>query len=147
MKTAICLLPLCALVVLSLACGGIGIKPPVTLPVAGSEEGEMTWNDFMARRPKQPTTMRVSIQVANQWDFAFRNTQATYYSFHIGGGGFPNELAWAKKDSAEGKKLHGLCDDGVIHDVTIKVAFAGPDGKPTAPDDRSIVISGVVSDH
>jgi hypothetical protein len=111
--------------------------------------GDMTFVAWNAQRPENPTSVRGKVLLTNYWNYAYKNCDATHYSFNFTDptnfGRF--QSIWAEKDSSDSKKLFEICKDGKPHLMTLKVSWVGPDGAPTKSGNQGVLVVGIDSDR
>ena len=84
---------------------------------------------FTATAPEKPVTLRVTAELSTYFNYQYRNLRETHWSFQLrepNSGEFIH--GYAEKESAEGKRLFALLQDGKQHDITVSVYCTGQVG-------------------
>ncbi len=128
-----------------LFCAGLMVSAVKHLVKPDNERyGDMPLKAFDVQRPKEPTSVLAVVSLKNYWNYEYRSSRETHYSVYLQDGMGVN--AWVEKDSPAGKRIYERCKNGGEINMVLKLAWVGPDGKPTPPGNEGVLIAEVVKD-
>jgi hypothetical protein len=103
---------------------------------------------FVANLGDEPTSFRVSCELDNYHNFEYKDTQSTHYSTKAEADG-KRIFGYVARDSAIGKRIYALLQDGRAHRLVLEFRHVGPLGE-SMKDSRSqgevVAITQLVSE-
>lgn len=118
---------------------------PVSQPRVSQPKTDMTLAAFKAQWPQGPKAVRVTCWLRDWYAYPYENCKDTHYSISMMSlSPDAQERAWALQKSKAGTRLYEVLKDGDGHDLTLRIAAQGPDGKPTPRGQEGIAILEVL---
>lgn len=84
----------------------------------------MTFKAMEAQRPTQSQKFRVMVELADYYNYEFRDGQYYLYSLRLTEpDSYQSVYGYIKKDSADGKKIYEILKDGQKHPLILKIRY------------------------
>jgi hypothetical protein len=117
-----------------------------TAPWINPHRTDTTLAAFMSSRPEQPQVVFVECKKDNFYGRAYSKCASTHYSITLRewDNVFTSATAYALKDSAVGRRLFEILQDGNGHKLCLKIALQNPDGQPSKPPQEEVAILEIV---
>jgi hypothetical protein len=83
---------------------------------------------FVAKQGDEPVSFRVSCKLSNYYNSEYRMAKSTHYSIEIKADG-KDIYGFIPRNSADGKRVFDLLEDGETHPLMLQLQHAGPRGE------------------
>lgn len=88
----------------------------------------ITLKAFKATAPKQRTTLRVTAELSNYFNYQYLYANPTHFSIKLEDYRGDWIHGYVQKGSKDGKELYELLQDGIHHQITVAVQCTGTEG-------------------